>query len=257
MAAPANAVIELSPDSHEMEVAKASGRGHYSMEQMEDFMDALIDNVHSFEIYFMLGLPKQTAESIRGTVEYCEHLLRKYEGKRVTPFVCPMLPFLDPGSEIYDNAEKWGYSIFHTTVDDHVRALQSMNWKDRLNYETIWLSKEELVNTSYEAVRALTLLKRKYGRLPEGIANGIVNLIDKTRALLAEIDAYQDMPDGEAKEEVGRGIRQKISEYNSGQFKRVRSQQRPVDLGFAKMQWFDTDEAFEEVLEGATARSLA
>ena len=55
MAAPANAVIELSPDSHDMEVAKASGRGFYTMEQMEEFIDALIDDVYSFEIYFMLG----------------------------------------------------------------------------------------------------------------------------------------------------------------------------------------------------------
>ena len=248
MAAPAKAVIELSPDSHDMEVAKASGRGFYTMEQMEDFIDALIDNVYSFEIYFMLGLPKQTAENIWGTVEYCEHLLKKYEGKKVTPFICPMLPFLDPGSEIYDNADECGYTIFHHTVEDHRQALLSMNWKHRLNYETEWLSRDELVNISYDAVRALALLKNKYGKLPAGVTKGIVSLIDETRALLEEIDAYQEMPNGEKKEEVGREIKRKISVYNNSQFKRVRSQQRPVDLGFAKMQWFDTDEAFERVM---------
>lgn len=252
MGAPANAVIELSPDSHDLEVAKASGRGHYTMEEMEAFIDALIDDVYSFEIYFMLGLPKQTAQSIRDTVAYCEHLLRKYQGRRVTPYVCPMLPFLDPGSEIYDYPAQWGYTIFHHTLEEHRQALLSMNWKHRLNYETEWLSREELVTTSYEAVRKLTLLKSTYGKLTKGIASGIVALIDETRALLADIDAHQAMPDGDAKTTADRQIRERILAYNKRQFGRVRSQQRPADLGFAKLQWFDTEDAFREV----AARSL-
>jgi clorobiocin biosynthesis protein CloN6 len=255
MAAPANAVIELSPDSHDLEVAKASGRGHYTMEEMEEFIDALIDDVYSFEIYFMLGLPKQTAQSIWDTVAYCEHLLTKYEGRRVTPYVCPMLPFLDPGSEIYDHAAQWGYTIFHHSLEDHRRALLSTNWKHRLNYETEWLSREELVEVSYGAVRKLAQLKSTYGKLPKGIANGIVALIDETRALLADIDAHQALPDGEAKTAADRLLRERIQAYNRRQFSRVRSQQRPADLGFAKMQWFDTDDAFREV--AARARAAA
>ncbi|MBL7047351.1 MAG: cobalamin-dependent protein [Candidatus Marinimicrobia bacterium] len=245
---PAKAIIELSPDSHDQEIAKASGRGKYTMEEMEDFIDSLIDDVYSFEIYFMIGLPKQTIASIWETVNYCEHLLKKYRGKGVTPYICPMLPFLDPGSEIYDNPEKFGYKIFHHTLRDHYDALLSMNWKHRLNYETKWLSREELVDISYESVRALTLLKHKYKMLPEGIANSIVALIDSTRVLLKEIDAYQEMSDEKLQEEAGFDLKKRILEYNKKQFNMVRSQQRPVDLGFAKQQWFDTDEAFEKVL---------
>lgn len=244
----AKAVIELSPDSSNLEVAEAGGRGKYTMEQMEEFIDALLDNVYAFEIYFMLGLPKQGAANIWENVDYCEHLLKKYQGKRVTPLICPMLPFLDPGSEIYDHPDQWGYNIFHRSLEDHRKALLSMNWKHRLNYETRWLCRDELVNTSYESVRALTLLKNKYGMLPDGITNGIVDLIDSTRALLKEIDAYQEMLDGDLKEAIGGDLKRKIIEYNRKQFKVVRSQQRPVDLGFAKQQWFDTDEAFSEVM---------
>jgi clorobiocin biosynthesis protein CloN6 len=248
MAAPVDAVIELSPDSHDFEISKASGRGTYTMQQMEDFIDALLDDVYSFEIYFMLGLPRQTAASIRETVDYSEHVLRKYRGKRVTPYICPMLPFLDPGSEIYDHPQRFGYRIFHRTLEDHRKALVEMNWKDRLNYETQWLSREELVNSSYEAVRALTLLKKQYGVLPKSIADSIVVLIDETRDLLGEITAYQVMPDGPEKQAAHAILRKKILEYNRRQLKAVRSQQRPFDLGFAKQQWFDTEEAFSRVL---------
>jgi clorobiocin biosynthesis protein CloN6 len=248
MSMPSKAIIELSPDSHDCEIAKAGGRGKYTMDEMEDFIDALIDKIYSFEIYFMIGLPKQTVASIWETVDYCEHLLKKYKGKRVTPFICPMLPFLDPGSEIYDDAEKWGYTIFHHTLNNHYQALLSMNWKDRLNFETKWLSRDEMVNISYDSVRALTLLKLKYEKLPEVISNKIVDLIDMTHLLLKQIDAFQDIPDGKLKKEVESDLKKQIFKYNGDQFKMVRSQQRPLDLGFAKQQWFDTDEAFDRVM---------
>jgi clorobiocin biosynthesis protein CloN6 len=244
------AVIELSPDSHDLRVAKASGRGKYTMEQMEEFMDQLLGQVHSFEIYFMIGLPEQTAASVLETVEYCEHLLEKYEGKPVTPFVCPMLPFLDPGSEIADDPERYGYRRIYSTLEEHRRALTSLNWRDRLNYETQWMTRQELVDISYTAVRRLTTSKEKYGKLPQAFARSIRDLIDETQALLAEIDGYQALPDGAEKLKQGPYLRAKIRAYNGRQFATVRSQQRPIDLGFARQQWFDTDEAIDAVLAG-------
>jgi clorobiocin biosynthesis protein CloN6 len=248
MGAHTKAVIELSPDSHDMEVAKASGRGAYTMQQMEDFIDALIDDIYSFEIYFLIGLPKQTVASVWGTVDYCEHLLRKYQGRSVTPYVCPMLPFLDPGSEIYDNPEKFGYRIFHRTIEDHRRALLSTNWKHRLNFETEHMTRDVLVNISYQAVRALTLLKRKYSVLPAGIARWIVERIDHTQELLGAIDAFQALDAGAPKQAAEVEIKRRILQYNREQFRSVASQQRPADLGFANQQWFDTDETFERVM---------
>jgi clorobiocin biosynthesis protein CloN6 len=243
------AVIELSPDSHDLTVAKASGRGKYTMDQMEEFIDNLLGRVHSFEIYFMIGLPQQTAASVLETVKYCEHLLEKYQGKPVTPFVCPMLPFLDPGSEIADNPEKYGYRLIHKTLEEHRRALTSLNWRDRLNYETKWMTRQELVDVSYQAVKRLTTAKERYGKLPAAFARSIRDLIDQTRSLLTELDAYQALPEGAGKESTAVAVKAKIRDYNARQLSAVRSQQRPVDLGFTRQQWFDTDEAIDEVLQ--------
>ena len=248
MGAHVRAVLELSPDSHDLEVAKASGRGKYTMERMEEFIDALLPTIHGFEIYFMIGLPKQTPASVMETVAYCEHLLAKYKGKSVYPFICPMLPFLDPGSELFDAPEENGYRILHRSLEDHRRALVSLNWKDRLNYETVWMSRAELVDTSYEAVRRLTLAKNRYGKLSDKFAAAIVERIDETRALLARIDASQAMADGAAKEASLVGIRREVRAYNDRQLEAVMSQQRPVDFGFARQQWFDTDEAIDAVM---------
>lgn len=248
MARSVRVVLELSPDSHDMRVGQASGRGSYSMEEMEIFIDALADTVYSFEIYFMLGLPHQTRDNIMETVDYCGHLLEKYAGKRVIPFICPMLPFLDPGSEFFDHPDEHGYTIFHRTLEDHRNALLSMNWRDRLNYETRWLSRDELVSVSYEAVEALTVLKNRYRLLPDVAAREILDLIAKTRGLLTDIDAYQAMSDGPHKTARAGCLEDAISAYNRNQFAMVRSQQRPIDLGFARSQWFDTESAFERVM---------
>ncbi|MGA1870058.1 MAG: cobalamin-dependent protein [bacterium] len=244
----AKAIVELSPDSHDLSIAQAMGRGKYTMEEMEDFFDALLDDVFIFEVYFMIGLPHQSADDVRRDVDYCEHLIKKYRGKKVIPYICPMLPFLDPGCEIFDNASKFGYRILHRTLEDHRKALLNMNWKYRTNYETDVLNRDELVKISYEAIRKLTLIKNNFGILPTGIAHDIVNLIDSTCELFDEIESYEKMPESERKIIIEKNLKQKILMYNQDQLTTVRSQQRPVDFGFAKQQWFDTDEAINQVM---------
>lgn len=238
-------IIELSPDSHRMDICRGCGHGHYSMEEMEKFIDALMGNVYSFEVYFIIGVPRQTKEDVIDTVNYCEQLLKKYQGKRVIPYICPMLPFLDPGSLFYDKAEKFGYRILYKSFEDYRTALLSMNWKDRLNYETKWMSRDELVEITYEAVRRLTQLKAQYRILPKGICEGIVELIDRTKDIIVMIDNYQNMPETPDKEKKHIELKKIILEYNKEQLSRVRSQQRPLDLGFAQLQWFDTEAAFK------------
>jgi clorobiocin biosynthesis protein CloN6 len=242
------AVIELSPDSHDIDVAKASGRGKYTMEEMESFIDALLEDVYSFEIYFMIGLPKQTALSVMKTVEYCEHLLLKYQGRNVQPFVCPMLPFLDPGSEIYDSPAEHGYRLFHHSLEAHRAALVELTWRDRLNYETEWMTRQELVDTSYAAVRRLVLAKCARGKLHETVASAIVSRIDATQVLLRQIDEVQALlPSSERTARLAE-VRRSVAGYNREQLRSVMSQQRPLDLGFARQQWFDTDEAIDAIM---------
>lgn len=241
-------VIELSPDSHDLEVAKASGRGKYTMAEMEAFIDALCDLDYEFEVYFMIGLPKQTPQSVFDTVDYCEHLFSKYRDKQVQAYVCPMLPFLDPGSEIYDAPESHGYRLFHHSLDDHRAALVSLNWRDRLNYETQWMTRQELVDTSYEAVRRLAIVKRNYGKLPPQLAERIVERIDTTRSLLDDINAADASPEPAEREARRALLRPRVAAYNEAQLRSIMSQQRPVDFGFAQRQWFDTDDWIDAVM---------
>ena len=74
--------------------------------------------------------------------------------------------------------------------------------------------------------------------MPSAVGESLVGLLDETAALMEEIDAAPDP------ESLGPRIRA----YNDRQLSSIRSQQRPVDLGFARDQWFDTDREIDEVL---------
>ena len=58
--------VEISAESHDDDVRKAFGKGHYTMAELEDtIVDALSHpNCERFDLYFMTGIPKQTAASV-------------------------------------------------------------------------------------------------------------------------------------------------------------------------------------------------
>jgi clorobiocin biosynthesis protein CloN6 len=247
---PVKAIVELSADTHDLSIGKKIGRGKYSMDEMEHFIDKLADDVYFFEIYFMIGLPYQSKNSVLETVAYCDYLMNKYKKNRnVIPYICPMLPFLDPGSEAAEKPETFGITLFHKTIEDHRKALTNLNWKYRLNFETSQMSRSELVDVSYEAVKKLTIIKNSYGLLPDCISNQITTLIDSTCELLNEIQLFESLTDEEQKTDFEIKIKEKVLAYNDEIFKKVRSQQRPLDFGFAKRQWFDTDDAINKILK--------
>ena len=112
----------------------------------------------------MIGVPKQTAQSVFETIDFCEYLYKKHNGdKRLALFIAPLSPFLDPGSLGFEQPERFGYRRFYKTLEEHRQALLSPSWKYALNYETEWLTRQQIVDVSYEAILRLNGLKLKYG----------------------------------------------------------------------------------------------
>jgi len=159
-----------------------------------------------------------------------------------------MLPFLDPGSDIFEEPDRWGYTLFHRTLEEHRGALVAPPWRTRLNYQTADLDREALVRVSYAAVQRLTELKVERGLLPTAVGAGIVDRLGETRALLDRIEDVLSLPGGPERDARWGECRREIRGYNDVHTHVVRSQQRPVDLGFADRQWFDTDGEIEAVL---------
>jgi B12-binding domain/radical SAM domain protein len=204
--------FEISPESHDQAVRRAmEGEIGYDNEAMEEFLrEALKLDCHRIDIFYMIGLPRQTHASVMATVDYCEHLFRMGDS-RVQCFISPMGPFLDPGSRIFEEPARFGYRKLAHTLEEHRQLLVQPSWEQILNYETEWMTRAELVDATYDAAERLNELKRRYGRISAKQASAVAEGIAQARSLRARLKASVDGRLGAADVERLRG---EISRYS-------------------------------------------
>lgn len=193
-AAVPNFNFEFSPESHDPKVRRKSGK-FYSNEAIElNIQWALERGCKKFDVFFMIGLPYQTPDSVLKTVDYCGYLMDKL-GKRVAPFISPLAPFLDPGSIAFENPDKFGYKIFYHSLEDYRQALLKPSWKYFLSYETCWLNRDQIVDISYEAGKRLSKIKYDHGLIDKAEYEDILTRIELAQGLIQRIDEICPNPD--------------------------------------------------------------
>jgi len=166
-----NFCLEISPESHDPEIRKIIGRNYSSQDLEQTISDALEVGCGRLDAFFMIGLPKQTPKSVMETIDYCDYLFERFNGdKRLSLFISPLAPFLDPGSLAFEQPERYGYRILFQTLEEHRQALVSPTWKYSLNYETEWMTRQQIVDSAYEAILRLNRLKSKYGVITQRMA---------------------------------------------------------------------------------------
>ena len=184
-----NFTLEVSLESHDAAVRRAFGKP-YGNEAMErTIAEALGVGAGRLDVFFMIGLPWQTQDSVLGTIDYCELLLRRFgRDGRLAPFISPLAPFLDPGSRGFEQPEEHGYHLLARTLEEHRRRLVAPSWKYVLNYETRWMDRHQLVDVTYSAGQRLNRLKAEHGLIPRAQAEATERRIDSATRLIAEID---------------------------------------------------------------------
>ena len=140
--------------------------------------------IFEVDIWYFIGMPEQDERSIQGTVDYCIHLLEKFRGKSVNPMICPMISFLDPASTFFEYPEQNGYRVFFRTTEEHRRGMARASLINRINYGTAWLSRRDLVNVGFRAVRQLMEAKAELGFLPRSMVGGYNQNIDDAMTLI-------------------------------------------------------------------------
>lgn len=183
--------VEISVESHDDSVRAAFGKQHYTMAQVEESAAAALRHgCKRFDLYFMTGIPSQTAESVLETPAYIESLYERVGGdKRLLPFISPMAPFLDPGSRAFDDPQRFGYSRLATTLEEHRQLLVQPSWKHIMNYESACMSKDEMVEATYGAAIGINRVKSKVGVVDESVAVETEERIGHARAAMAAINA--------------------------------------------------------------------
>jgi clorobiocin biosynthesis protein CloN6 len=232
--------ITLSPDSSNLRIGRLAGRGAYTMAEMEAWIErALSIGIHQIDVWFFIGMPEQDEDAVKADVDYCAHLLEKFAGRRVTPLLCPMIPFLDPASTFFEEPDQHGYRVFYRTVEEHRRAMLRASIINRINYETRWLKRADLVRVGYRAVGELMRLRAENRQMPMSLAASVGRSIQDALDFIDVVhraDCLADARDrARALDELGDAIERRNQAIL---FSGVANQAMPVNRQIGG-RWFD------------------
>ncbi len=185
-----NFVAQLSPESHDPAVLRYTGKLFTGESIRSSVGNILIGGCRRVDVFFMIGMPGQTYNSVLATVDYCRSLLHHFRGDpRLKFFISPLAPFLDPGSLAYEKNGKYGYRKLCQTLRDHYNALVAPSWKYVLSYETRWMSRSDIVDSTYQAALKLNRLKSETGQIGNDRAMVTEERILRAIELMKRIDA--------------------------------------------------------------------
>lgn len=206
--------LEMTLESPVEELRRLNGKLACSNAEVEATMAAALRHgVNRLDIFFMIGIPRQTYVQALQAIDYCRDLLENFGGdRRLAFFVAPLGPFLDPGSRAFEHPEQFGYRIIHRTLEEHRRALTSPSWKYLLNYETDTMSRDDIVDATYETALRLARLKRDYGYMDAATCAEVAARIEASRHAIAEVDLILQLPEGAERDARLATLRAKFSD---------------------------------------------
>jgi radical SAM superfamily enzyme YgiQ (UPF0313 family) len=208
--------LEISPESHDEKVRRAFGRP-FDNASMERFIEDTLElGCRRLDLFFMTGLPHQDYKSVMATVDYCKELLERFgKSKRLYPFISPLAPFVDPGSAVWEHPEKYGYKMLFTKLTDLAKALESPSWKYFLNYETKWMSRDEIVYSTYESGAKLNDIKESAGLVTKKEASEVRIKNKNAVAMMKRIDSVMEIGDEGKKERALKELRLELKDLDT------------------------------------------
>ncbi|HKK07511.1 MAG TPA: hypothetical protein VKA44_01355, partial [Gemmatimonadota bacterium] len=131
--------------------------------------------------------------------------------RKLSAFITPMGPFIDPGSVGFERPGNEGYRLRARTLAEH-RALleEATDWESMLNYETDAMTRPEIVDATYDAAERLNELKLRHGRIDPERAAAVARRMAGARALRRRIDEAG----GELDPETHRALLGEIRAYS-------------------------------------------
>ncbi|MGD2200974.1 MAG: TIGR04190 family B12-binding domain/radical SAM domain protein, partial [Candidatus Bathyarchaeota archaeon] len=195
--------LEISPESHDDRVRKLMGKPYTTSQMEKTIKNALDYGCGKFDVFFMVGLPGQTSESALKSVEYSERLYKSLgDDPRVYTFTAPMAPFLDPGSIIFEDPRENGYTLQYGTLREHKEALYQPSWKLYLNYRTDWMTRDQMTETTYEAMIRMNVIKSQKGITTPEDASKIDHGLRLARDVMRRIDRIVESTSDPGKREA-------------------------------------------------------
>lgn len=196
--------FEMSCESQDYEIRKKFGKAVYTNEKFKESLLACFEaGAKRGDVYFMTGIPFQTKASILEIPAFVDELY-EYMGphkKKLICFAAPLAPFLDPGSLAYEKPDYFGYKILTKTLKGHIELIQKPSWKYWMNYESKYISRDDLVEATYLCGLMINDVKRKHGVIESEVADRVRRNIENAMLIMEKVDKiYRSGTDQEALE---------------------------------------------------------
>jgi len=88
----------------------------------------------------------------------------------------------------YEESERFGYKVFYRTLEEYRKALVQPSWKYTLGYETKWMTRDEIVETTYKAALLLNCVKAEFGLIDSITAKKVEERIKSAIEMVERID---------------------------------------------------------------------
>jgi len=137
-----------------------------------------------------------------------------------------------PGCLAFEYPERYGFKLKYKTLEEHRQALTLPSWKYSINYETEWLSNDEITEVTYEAIARLTRLKAKYSQIPQKMADEQIERIERAKDLEIRIDAL--MQSGNQEEILK--LKPEMDRVNG--FKAAERLELEIPVGLIRLRYF-------------------
>ncbi|MCF8095103.1 MAG: radical SAM protein [Desulfobacteraceae bacterium] len=167
-------IFHLCPDTGCDEVRRQLGRRYSNDEVIET-----IKLCHKYHIpvtnFFSVGLAGETEQNVRQTWDLWSRLDElNYEAMMKgcfggdsdnSPSFGQVLGsiVLDPGSPAFDEPEKYGYKLLYNNLEEYIQGLAQPFWHHWLNYETLFLDRNTIVELILQSVEFTIDQREKYG----------------------------------------------------------------------------------------------
>ncbi|HJV16192.1 MAG TPA: TIGR04190 family B12-binding domain/radical SAM domain protein [Bacillales bacterium] len=196
--------IELTLESGDEELRRLNGKLPCSNASIIDTLKSALKNgCAKIDLFFMVGIPYQNYESALRNIDFCEIIHKECEqDRRISYFVAPLSPFLDPASPAFENPEQYGYIKFCHNLEDFRQAMLQPSWKNMLSYETHSMTRAEIVKATYDSALRLNQFKFEQRLIDKKVFEEVKMKIEKSVDFLDRIDQIMDLSPMEQKKEL-------------------------------------------------------
>jgi B12-binding domain/radical SAM domain protein len=217
-------VVHICPDTGCDEIRQKLGRNYTTQELMET-----IRLCHKYLIpvttFFSVALAGETREEVLKTLDLWAELssldtltLSKTDywelGCNIPvggPIIGPIV--LDPGSQAFDNPQKYGYKLKYPTLEEYIQGLSSPSWVSWLNYETELLNSDQIDALILESVDFGIDAREQFGVYSPTQAAYEKKKLQADIITIKEVKRILNLPDAAEREKALLSLQQKVESF--------------------------------------------